>query len=206
MAHTLEEVIRQIGTGDLTDGTILVNVDTNERVIVQEGSLHFLTLNDYVSNTVPLVSGMISSKWEAVPTVDGLESITIDEAITKLVYGENVTIKRPGASPGNDLHTFETLGELLDYIESLEHMNDVQVALSQEFYLLPVDTKKKYGRKTTETEAWGMLLDNKMFGFSAQKIAYKYDISLRNAYYILNGTYYPTVYEKFNTMLREGEL
>lgn len=207
---SLGNILTMIADGSLRNGTIITNKDTGERVIINEGSLHFLTINNYISNEVPLVRGMIDATWEI--QADPYENVHLYEVFDYLVKGVEVIVQEPRVKPDpeadsdwRDLGTVSTVEDFLLLFSGFEYFVDDLSSLSYLIKQKDMD-KPKGSRKTTETDAWAILMDRYIHMFPVKEIAGKFDISLRNAYYIVDGTYYPDVFERFNRLLEKGEL
>lgn len=200
---SLGQLVLAIESGELIDGDKLTNADTGEQVVVKDKGLYFVTFNGYISNEVPLVASMVNSDWELEDRTYSLQKVDLAQALEALL--DNVAVYN------YDNKTMEVMENLDDFITvMLEYAGDCELLedfLRGDFYLKePLKKPSKFSRKTSETEAWGMLMDKHLFGKSAQEIADKYDISVRNVYYVLDGTHYPKVKERFMTMLEKGEL
>lgn len=195
-------VLTDIANNLLIEGDILSNLDTGERAIVKDRGLYFLTFNNYISNEVPIVSGMVDAQWELEQ--QSIEAISLSEAIHLLARRVPVTT----LSDDRGYYTLRTVDEFLDAVKA-----DIDV-LDNDFFTTGEKPKEeperddvtKYHKRTSETEAWGMLMDRYLFHKPVKEIATKYAVSVRNVYYILDGTYYPKVYQRFSRMLEEGEL
>lgn len=194
--NNLGEVLIAIVNKGIGEGDVLTNLSTGERVIVKEGSLHFLTFNDYVSNEVPLVHGMVTAQWELEKK--SFNEVTLAEALEAVVRGTTVYL--------DDRTKVDSVADLL---EEAEHIIDVSDSkLENLVFRVKADDAEpnKHARKTTKTEAWAILMDYNFELMSAKNIADKYGVSLRTVYYILDGTFYAEVYERFNQLVEAGEL
>ena len=201
---SLGDVLNAMNDGTIVDGDIIRNLGTDERVIIDNGDLKYLTFNDYISNAVPLVDGMINTWWIMEERAHVI--VTPDKAVEVLSHGKSVRI-----GSGSDVYPVDSTRELFDVLgmlglkvveytalrSDLEHIKQLKE--------LEEDEQKSRGR-TSESEAWAMLMDRYLFDFPVKDIAGKFGTSLRNAYYILDGTYYPEVYKRFNQLVETGEL
>lgn len=200
----LGDVLNAMNDGTIADGDIIRNLGTDERVIIDDGDLKYLTFNDYISNVVPLVNGMIDAWW--VMEEKAHVVVTPDKAVEVLSHGKSVRI-----GSGSDVYPIDSVSQLFDVLDilglkdveytalrsDLEHINQLKE--------IEEDERKSRGR-TSESEAWAMLMDRYLFDKPVKEIAGKFGTSLRNAYYILDGTYYPEVYKRFNQLVETGEL
>ena len=200
----LGDVLNAMNDGTIADGDIIRNLGTDERVIIDNGDLKYLTFNDYISNVVPLVSGMIDSRW--VVEERAHVAVPPDKAVEVLSYGKSIEI-----SSGSGLYLINTVSELFSILEQIGQ-KDVEYKVlrsdldhTNQLNEMAEDEQKSRGR-TSESEAWAMLMDRYLFDFPVKDIAGKFGTSLRNAYYILDGTYYPEVYKRFNQLVETGEL
>lgn len=201
---SLGDVLNAMNDGTIADGDIIRNLGTDERVIIDNGDLKYLTFNDYISNAVPLVNGMIDAWWAMEERAHVV--VTPDKAVEVLSHGKSVRI-----GSGSDVYPVETTSQLFDVLDILGLKDVEYTALRsdlehiKQLKELEEDEQKSRGR-TSESEAWAMLMDRYLFDFPVKDIAGKFGTSLRNAYYILDGTYYPEVYKRFNQLVETGEL
>lgn len=197
--ENLGQVLEDIETGLIIDGDVLTNLDTNERVVLKDGNLHFLTMGGYVSNEVPLVRGMIQARWSVEERE--FEEVSIAEAFEHVVNGNKIFIKTP-----IDSNTVENVSDLLQEVLDPSLVKLVESGEASLYVSIDDVASSKYARKTTETEAWAILMDRTFFDFTAEELSEKYGISLRNVYYILDGTHYKDVHDRFNQLVETGEL
>lgn len=191
----LGSLLEEVQTGTISNGTILTNEDTGERVVIQEGSFHFLTKGDYVSHEVPLTRGMILAKW-SIEKPD-YQLIDIVEAIDKVSKGATVMLNGIDVSTTRELLQELTIHQAV----SLSKLNGLTYAVDAEQV-----SPNKFARKTTETDAWAILMDANLMDYPAERISDKYGISVRSVYYILDGTHYTSVHTRFFQLLESGEL
>lgn len=199
---SLGDVLNAMNDYTIADGDILKNINTDERVIVNNGDLNFLTFNDYVSNVVPLVNGMIDAWWELEESAH--VSVSPEMAVEILSNGRSVRIGKD-----SDVYPVETTGEMFEVLELLGLKDAEYTALRADVeYLneLKEESEQKSRGRTSESEAWAMLIDRYLFDKPVKEIAEKFNTSLRNAYYILDGTYYPNTFKRFNQLVETGEL
>lgn len=201
---SLGDVLNAMNDGTIADGDIIRNLGTDERVIIDNGDIKYLTFNDYISNAVPLVDGMINAWWIMEERAHVV--IAPDKAVEVLSHGKSIEI-----SSGSDLYLVNTSSELFTILEQIG-LKDVEYKVLRSdineinsLKKMEEDEQKSRGR-TSESEAWAMLMDRYLFDFPVKDIAGKFGTSLRNAYYILDGTYYPEVYKRFNQLVETGEL
>lgn len=191
----LGKLLEDVKDGTIIDGSIIINEDTGERVLLREGSMHFLTSGDYVSEEVPLARGMILAKWSVEKPKHKL--IDVAEAFKKVADGIPVKVNGKTTSSVEELLTELVILQAL----SLSKANGVTYAIDHKH-----SSPSKFARKTTETDAWAILMDSNFLGYSAEKISDKYGISIRNTYYILDGTHYGDVHKRFHQLRETGEL
>lgn len=192
------EVLQALEAGDIQEGDILNNLDSGERIIFHKGKFRYLIAGDYLSNEVTLSKDTVTAVWAVYKPLT--KEISTKTAFELVLGGKEVIV--------GDLDyittTVNTFEGLLMAIED--------EARSTENYLLSVklhanadvlEENETSGRRTTETEAWAILLDRHLEGFSAEELSDKYGTSIRNIYYILDGTYYKNVHEKFFNVFEE---
>lgn len=191
----LGKLLEDVKNDTVKDGSILTNEDTGERVLLRGGTMHFLTSGDYVSEEVPLSRGMIMARWSVENPKHKL--IDVVEALSKVADGIPVKVNGKEVTTMNAMLSEMVIAQAL----SLSKANGMTYAVDHKH-----SSPSKFARKTTETDAWAILMDSNFLGYSAEKIADKYGISLRNTYYILDGTHYEKVHQRFHQLREAGEI
>lgn len=187
----LGDVVTRIYDKHLTDDDVLINVDTGERAIVKDGGLHFLTLNDYLSNEVPIVAGTVNSRWELE---ENLKEITIAEAIKLLADKQPVEYF-------NDTYGRELFNKVDDFLYAVKHIEDF---LDGTFYDRgSTEPDPKYRKRTTSEQVREILEDFHLHGVPISVLSDIHGMSKRNLYFITSGAYFKQVYDEF--MEENGE-
>lgn len=197
--ENLGDVVSAIANRTLIDGSILTNVDTNERVIVRDQGLYFLTINDYVSNEVSLVKGLVTSSWELEEPM--LDELTVAEAINHLVEGHSVEFR-------HEDYGKELLHDIEDFLAAVK--SDLDIFMEGNYYdrgeRRAPEPQAKYRRRTTDSEVWGILMDYYVHDRTVSDLANKYDMTKRNIYFITSGAYFQDIHRDFMNQYHEGVL
>lgn len=196
--ENLGDVVSAIVKGSLIDGNVLTSKDTGERVIVKDQGLYYLTLNDYVSNEVSLVKGVVTSSWELEEPLQ--EELTVAEAINHLVEGYPVEFR-------HEDYGRELLHDIEDFLVAVK--SDLDIFMEGKYYERERKEPKpqaKYRKRTTEHEVWGILNDYYVHDFSVSALADKYGMTKRNVYFIIRGAYFQVIHSVFMRQYEEGVL
>lgn len=190
--YNILELLETYAEGRLKEGAVIKAVEDGSSYTFKKGNLHHLTSAGYVTSPVEVTVELT----ELLFIVESKEYTPVGFMEAMRLLGENQPVYVEDGSAKRLILDIESLINRDEYSSiSLYEAVFENVYFKEADKAVPKTETNKH--KLTEADAYTILEAYHKLGRTVPDLAYMYDVTTRMIYYILDGTYWADVYNRY---------